>query len=62
MYDWEIQNYLQERNNIISHKEYLHICNTCPQIAHIKYDTFNDIYEMWSDCNYFKFKVYLETK
>lgn len=62
MYDWEIQCYLKERNHIISHKEYLHICNTCPQIDHIKYNAADDCFEVWTDCNYFKFKVYLEIK
>ena len=60
MYDWELHNYLNERNNVISHKEYLYICNTCPQIDHIKYNVADDYYEVWSDCDYFKFKVYLE--
>ena len=58
MYDYELQNYLSQRKNLISSKEYLYICNTCPQLNHVKYDPFEDCFEAWSDCNYFKFKVY----
>ena len=28
MYDWELQNYLKERNDMLSSKEYIYICNT----------------------------------
>lgn len=58
MYDWEIQNYLRERDNILESKEYLYLMNTCPQINHVKYNAFENCFEMWTDCNYFKFTVY----
>ena len=38
MYDWELQNYLNQKNNRLTAEEYLHICNTCPQLRHIKYE------------------------
>lgn len=59
MYDWELQNYLQEHNYVISHQEYLHICNTSPQIKHIECNHIDNYFEVWTDCNYFKFQVYL---
>ena len=58
MYDWEIQNYLKERNNMLSSEEYINICRTCPQINHIKYNAFENCFEAWTQYNYFKFKVY----
>ena len=58
MFDWEIQNYLQERNYILTNKEYVYICNTCPQINHIKYNSFADNFEIWTNLNHFKFQVY----
>lgn len=59
MYDWELKNYLNQKNNRLTAEEYLHICNTCPQLRRIKYDTFNDYFEAWSDDNnYFRFQVY----
>ena len=60
MYDWELQNYLNERNNVLSNKEYIYVCNTCPQLNHIRYNSFNNYYEAWSNYNYFKFQVYLD--
>ena len=58
MYDWEIQNYLIERNDVLESKEYLHLLKTCPQIKHVKYNAFGNYFEIWTDCNYFKFTVY----
>jgi hypothetical protein len=59
MYDWELEKYLNDRHNQISDKEYIHICNTCPQINHVKYDAWNDRFEIWTDDRgYFSFSVY----
>lgn len=59
MYDWELKNYLEQKGYKINSEEYLHICNTCPQLRHIKYNAFNDYFEAWSDDNnYFRFQVY----
>ena len=60
MYDWEISRYIDERNGVLSNKEYLYICNTCPQINHIKYNSFEDSFDIWTDYEHFKFKVYLD--
>lgn len=58
MYDWELRNYLEERNYRLTNKEYIYICNTCPQLYHIKYNAFENNIEAWSDYNHFKFYVY----
>jgi len=58
MYDYEIQNYLQERNYKLTNKEYDYMCSTCPQINHIKYNAFENNFEVWTDYSYFKFYVY----
>lgn len=59
MYDFEINRYLEERNYNLSNAEYVHICNTCPQINCIKYNAWSNMYEMWTDDgNYWMFRVY----
>lgn len=59
MYDWELSQYLNEKKYILTHKEYLYVCNTCPQINHVKYDAFTDDFEVWTDGGcHFRFKVY----
>ena len=58
MFDYELINYLNERNGNLSSKEYLYICDTCPQIKRVKYNSFEDSFEIWTDINYFKFQVY----
>lgn len=59
MYDWELERYIAEHNGVLNHIEYSDMCNTSPQLNHIKYDPYNDCFEVWSDQgNYFRFKVY----
>lgn len=58
MYDWEISNLIASHGGKISSKECIDMCNTSPQLDHIKYNPFEDCYEAWSDCNYFRFQVY----
>lgn len=60
MYDYELENFLLNRNYFLSSNEYIYICSTCPQITHIKYNSFNDDFEIKTDCNNFKFKVYCD--
>ena len=61
MYDYEINQYMAERNYNLSNKEYIYICNTCPQINHVKYDAWSNRFEMWSDQgNHWSFSVYKE--
>lgn len=49
MYDWEISNYLQEHNYILTYNEYLQLYRSSPQIDHVKYDPYNDNIHMWSN-------------
>lgn len=59
MYNWEIHNLINTYNGLLPSTEYLRICNTSPQLNHIKYDPYEDIFELWSiDGDYFRFKVY----
>ena len=61
MYDWELHNYLKERNYNLNHLEYDYVCKTCPQLNHIKYEPYEDLFKMWSnDGEYFEFKVYYD--
>ena len=61
MYDWELRNYLKERNYTLNHLDYNYVCKTCPQLNHIKYEPFDDIFKAWSsDGEYFEFKVYYD--
>ena len=36
MYDWEVINYLKDKNYKLTSDEYIYLCSTCPQITHIK--------------------------
>lgn len=59
MYSYEITKILQEQNYNIDSKTYLHICNTSPQLTHIKYHPYENFFEMWDDKNnYWKFTVH----
>jgi len=61
MYDWELHSYLKERNYNLNHLEYDYVCKTCPQLNHIKYEPYEDLFKMWSnDGEYFEFKVYYD--
>lgn len=58
MYSWEIQNKLQKDNYILSGDKYLDICRNSPQISQIKYNGFDDSYEIWTKDNYYwKFRL-----
>lgn len=60
MYPDEIRRFLEERNYLIGGDDLINILNieNSPQINSIKYDSFNNAYEMW-DCygNYYRFLV-----
>lgn len=60
MFDWELENFLSSKNYILSSKEYLEICDVCPQIQRIRYNAFDDSFLIWTDKNCFKFEVYLD--
>lgn len=61
MYDYELQHYLEERNYNLSNKEYLYVCQTCPQINHVEYDAWSNRFNIWSDGGgHWCFQVYKE--
>ena len=60
MYSYEIFKFLGERDNIISKSDFWMITDTKenPQIRTIKYNSYDDTYEMYTDDDYcFKFRV-----
>ena len=60
MYSHEIKQLLELKNYLLDRKEANKILNIkdSPQINHIKYNTYDDNFEMWTTDNYyFKFKV-----
>lgn len=60
MYSYEIDRLLKIKNYLLSVKEYQSISDikSNPQINHIKYDCYNDTFEINTKDNYnFKFKV-----
>lgn len=62
MYSYEIEELLKLRNYLISVKEYVEITKSS-QINHIKYDPFNDEFNIWTDDRYcFKTKIRKEYK
>lgn len=58
MYDREIQSALSYYNFNLPSTVYLHICNTSPQITHIKYDAFTNRFNMTTNENNWNFTVY----
>ena len=58
MYSHEIQQLMELRNYLLGVKEYLHICNTSPQINYIHYDAWQDNFKIATDDRYeWTFKV-----
>lgn len=60
MYSHEIKQLLELKNYLLDRKEANKILNVkdSPQINHVKYNTYDDNFEMWTTDNYyFKFKV-----
>lgn len=59
MYSHEIDQTLKSENYNIRSDTYLRICDSSPQITHIKYDPYSDSFELWSTDNYYwKINVY----
>ena len=59
MYDWELTNYLRDKNYNLSASEYIYVFNTCPQLRQISYSPYEDMFTAISDDNeYFRFKVH----
>lgn len=58
MYSYEIQEQMNRYNYCLPAGVCLDIQLHSPQISHVKYDAWNNIFEMWTnDGYYWKFKV-----
>lgn len=57
MFSYEISNILVSKNYNIDSKTYLEILES-PQISGIKYNSFENSFEVWDENNYWKFTVY----
>lgn len=59
MYSYEIDKILESQNYNIDSESYINICNTSPQISRVKYDPYDNKYEIWTSDNYsWKINVY----
>lgn len=59
MYSSEINQTLESQNYNIDSETYISICNTSPQILRIKYNPYDNKYEIWTSDNYsWKINVY----
>ena len=59
MYSHEIDQVLKLHNYKIDSNTYLHICNSSPQVIHVKYDPYDDSFDIWTNDNYYwKINVY----
>ena len=60
MYDWEMSEYINNRNGQLNREEtkYIIDINLHPQLNHITYNVYDSSYDMW-DCNgnYYHFCV-----
>ncbi len=60
MYSYEINETLESQNYNIDSEAYMNICNTSPQISRVKYEPFEDNFNIWTNDNYhWTFKVKL---
>ena len=59
MYSYEIDQILKSQNYNIDSETYIDICNTSPQISRVKYNPYDNKYEIWTSDNYsWKINVY----
>lgn len=49
MYSWEIDNEIKRFNYVLPASVYINICNTSPQIDHIKFDKDHGEFSMWTN-------------
>lgn len=60
MYSYEIDNKLKSENYNLNTDTYIQICKTSPQIIRIKYEQFENNFDIWTNDNYhWTFKVRL---
>lgn len=52
MYSHEIDQTLKAENYDIDSRTYIHICQSSPQITHVKYEPFDNDFNIWTNDNY----------
>lgn len=58
MYSWEIYEVIKNNNYNISVEDYIKILSTSPQIREVKYNVFEDNFNIYTEDNYnINFKV-----
>lgn len=63
MYSWEIDQKMKEYDYNIPSFLYIDIISNSPQIRHIKYNPYDNDFEIWTDdSGYWKFKVYTKER
>lgn len=59
MYSHEIDQTLKSHHYNIDSDTYSHICNSSPQIIRVKYEPYDDSFDLWTNDNYYwKINVY----
>lgn len=59
MYSSEIDQIIESQYYNIDSETYMDICNTSPQISRVKYEPYDNKYEIWTNDNfYWKINVY----
>ncbi len=53
MYSHEIDQSLESQNYNIDSETYIDICNTSPQISRVRYDPYDNKYEIWTNDSYY---------
>ena len=53
MYSCEINQILESQNYNIDSETYIAVCNTSPQISRVKYNPYDNKYEIWTNDNYY---------
>lgn len=60
MYSYEIDQTIKTQDYNIDSKTYIYICQSSPQILRVKYDPFENNFNIWTNDNYhWTFKVKL---
>ncbi len=59
MYSSEIDQIIESQYYNIDSETYMDICNTSPQISRVKYEPYDNKYEIWTNDNfYWKINVF----
>lgn len=59
MYSYEITQILESQSYNLDSETYINICRTSPQISRVKYDSYSNSHEIWTNDNkYWKFSVH----